>query len=190
GCGIGTRGPGETKLEPDQRHIRRRIDEVKRRLKDVVQQREQYRKRRKHNQVFQIAIIGCTNAGKSTIFNQLADEASLEENLLFVTLDHLTRKIALHSCFEFFLLNTVGFLQELHTTLIAAFKSTLEEVTEADLLLHVVDASHEGYVEQEETVHSILTELDAHTIPMLTVYNKKDLLERDFVGGTSPNTII
>src|SRR5699024_6425445 len=182
GGGIGTRGPGETKLETDQRHIRRRIDEVKRRLKDVVQQREQYRKRRKHNQVVQIAIIVYTNARKSTMFNQLADEASLEENVLFATLNPLTRKVALASGFECLLTDTVGFLQELPTTLIAAFKSTLEEVTEADLLLHVVDASHEGYVEQEETVHSILTELDAHTIPMLTVYNKKDLLERDFVG--------
>lgn len=190
GGGIGTRGPGETKLETDQRHIRRRIDEVKRRLKDVVEQREQYRKRRKHNQVFQIAIIGYTNAGKSTIFNQLADETSLEENLLFATLDPLTRKIALPSGFECLLTDTVGFLQELPTTLIAAFKSTLEEVTEADLLLHVVDASHEGYVEQEETVHSILAELDAHTIPMLTVYNKKDLLHAGFIGGTSPNAVI
>src|SRR5699024_2524563 len=97
GGGIGTRGPGETKLETDQRHIRRRIDEVTRRLTDVVQQREQYRKRRKHNQVFQIAIIRYTNAGKSIIFNQLADEASLEENLLFATLDPLTRKVALPS---------------------------------------------------------------------------------------------
>lgn len=190
GGGIGTRGPGETKLETDQRHIRRRIDEVKRRLKDVVQQREQYRKRRKHNQVFQIAVIGYTNAGKSTIFNQLADETSLEENLLFATLDPLTRKVTLPSGFECLFTDTVGFLQELPTTLIAAFKSTLEEVSEADLLLHVVDASHEGYVEQEKTVHSILEELEAHTIPMLTVYNKKDLLDRDFIGKTSPNTVI
>src|SRR5699024_8355619 len=102
---------------------------------------------------------------------------------------HLNRNVDLSSGFECLLTAIVGFLQELPTTLIAAFKSTLEEVTEADLLLDVVDASHEGYVEQEETVHSILAELDAHTIPMLTVYNKKDLLERDFVGGTSPNTI-
>src|SRR5699024_1672022 len=106
GGGIGTRGAGETKLETDQRHIRRRIDEVRARLKDVVQQLEQYRKRRKHKQVFQIVIIVYTNAGESTIFNQLADEASLEENLLFATLDALTRKVALPSGFECLLTDT------------------------------------------------------------------------------------
>src|SRR5699024_2658664 len=92
GGGIGTRGPGETKLETDQRHIRRRIDDIKARLKDVVKQREQYRERRKLNRTFQIAIVGYTNAGKSTIFNRLTEEDSLEEDLLFATLDPLTRK--------------------------------------------------------------------------------------------------
>src|SRR5699024_9624571 len=100
GGGIGTRGPGETKLETDQRHIRRRIDDIKRRSNDVVKQRKQYRKRRKLNQVFQIAIIGYTNAGKSTIFNRLTDASALEEDLLFATLDPLTRKINLPSGFE------------------------------------------------------------------------------------------
>src|SRR5690625_2093639 len=166
GGGIGTRGPGETKLETDQRHIRRRIDEIKRRLKDVVKQREQYRKRRKLNQVFQISIVGYTNAGKSTIFNRLTNESSLEENLLFATLDPLTRKVQLPSGFECLPTDTVGFLQELPTALIAAFKSTLEEVTEADFLIHVVDASDEGHIQQEKTVKQILDELNAGQIPV------------------------
>lgn len=190
GGGIGTRGPGETKLETDQRHIRRRIDEIKRRLKVVVKQREQYRKRRSRNEVFQIAIIGYTNAGKSTIFNRLTKEASLEEDLLFATLDPLTRKIHLPSGFQCLLTDTVGFLQDLPTSLIAAFKSTLEEVTEADFLLHVVDASHENYEQHQETVHSILSELGASTIPMLTLYNKSDLLKKSFFPSEHPAFIM
>src|SRR5699024_9581511 len=178
GGGIGTRGPGETKLETDQRHIRRRIDDIKRRLKDVVKQREQYRKRRKLNQVFQIAIIGYTNAGKSTIFNRLTDASALEEDLLFATLGPLTRRIKLTTGFECLITDTVGFLQELPTSLIASFKSTLEEVTEADLLLHVVDASNEGYENQQDTLLEILEDLGADQLPILTVYNKKDLLEK------------
>ena len=190
GGGIGTRGPGETKLETDQRHIRRRIDDIKRRLKDVVKQREQYRKRRKLNQVFQIAIIGYTNAGKSTIFNRLTDASALEEDLLFATLDPLTRKINLPSGFECLITDTVGFLQELPTSLIASFKSTLEEVTEADLLLHVVDASNEGYENQQDTVLEILEDLGADQLPILTVYNKKDLLEKTFFPSLHPNILI
>lgn len=190
GGGIGTRGPGETKLETDQRHIRRRIDDIKRRLKDVVKQREQYRKRRKLNQVFQIAIIGYTNAGKSTMFNRLTDASALEEDLLFATLDPLTRKINLPSGFECLVTDTVGFLQELPTSLIASFKSTLEEVTEADLLLHVVDASNEGYENQQETVIKILEDLDADKLPILTVYNKKDLLKESFFPSLHPNILI
>ena len=190
GGGIGTRGPGETKLETDQRHIRRRIDDIKRRLKDVVKQREQYRKRRRLNKVFQIAIVGYTNAGKSTLFNRLTDESALEEDLLFATLDPLTRQIHLPSGFQCLVTDTVGFLQDLPTSLIAAFKSTLEEVTEADFLLHVVDASHEGNEQQQKTVFEILRELDAHTIPILTVYNKSDLLERDFFAIHHPNILM
>lgn len=190
GGGIGTRGPGETKLESDQRHIRRRIDDIKRRLKNVVKQREQYRKRRKLNNVFQIAIVGYTNAGKSTIFNRLSDESVLEEDLLFATLDPLTREIHLPSGFQCLLTDTVGFLQDLPTSLIAAFKSTLEEVAEADFLLHVVDASHEGNEQQQETVMRILHELNAHTIPMLTVYNKRDLLETDYFPMQHPNIVM
>src|SRR5699024_3126422 len=129
-----------------------RIHEIKHRLKVLVKQRSKDRKRRKETHQFQIAIIGYTNAGKSTLFNRLPNEKSLEENLLFATLDPLSRKLHLPSGFECLLIDTVGFLQELPTSLIAAFKSTLEEVTEADLLLHVIDVSNPDYQQQTETV--------------------------------------
>ncbi|WP_085992340.1 GTPase HflX [Oceanobacillus senegalensis] len=190
GGGIGTRGPGETKLESDRRHIRNRITEIKRRLKLVVKQREQYRKRRKLNAAFQIAIVGYTNAGKSTIFNRLTSSDSLEENQLFATLDPLTRKINLPSGFQALLTDTVGFIQDLPTALIASFRSTLEEVNEADFLLHVVDVSQENQVEQQKTVMKLLEELDAKSIPMLTVYNKRDLTEEDVIPLQHPYIFI
>lgn len=190
GAGIGTRGPGETKLETDRRHIRNRIVDIKRKLKIVVRQREQYRKRRKTNEAFQIAIVGYTNAGKSTIFNRLTKSDSLEEDKLFATLDPLTRKINFPSGFEALVTDTVGFLQDLPTALIAAFRSTLEEVKEADFLIHVVDASQENQEEQQRTVMKLLEELDSHTIPMLTVYNKKDLLQTEFFPIHHPNILI
>src|SRR5690625_647545 len=189
GGGIGTRGPGETQLESDQRYIRRRINDIKRSLKTVVRQREQYRKRRRINSVFQIAIVGYTNAGKSTIFNRLTNSDSLEENQLFATLDPKTRKIQLPSGFQTLITDTVGFIQDLPTTLIAAFKSTLEEVTEADFVLHVVDGSHVDHVQHQETVNDLLEELEAHTIPMLMVYNKKDLIE-EFIPVNIPSITI
>ncbi|AUJ26597.1 GTPase HflX [Virgibacillus dokdonensis] len=174
GGGIGTRGPGETKLETDQRHIRRRIHDIKQRLQTVAKQREQYRKRRKTNDVLQIAIVGYTNAGKSTLFNQLTNSTSLEEDQLFATLDPLTRQIQLPSGMNVLVTDTVGFLQDLPTSLIAAFKSTLEEVKEANFLIHLVDGSHLDLNQQQDTVLQLLQELQADTIPMLTIYNKKD----------------
>lgn len=190
GGGIGTRGPGETKLETDRRHIRQRITDIKKRLEQAVKQRDQYRKRRKTKDAFQVALVGYTNAGKSTIFNRLTNSDTLEEDKLFATLDPLTRKMELPSGFEVIVTDTVGFLQKLPTSLIAAFRSTLEEVTDADFLLHVVDASHPDQEQQQDTVLKLLKELDAHTIPQLTVYNKKDLVTDQFFPMNHPNIFI
>lgn len=189
GAGIGTRGPGETQLETDRRHIRRRIDDIKTQLSVIVKHRDRYRERRKKNKTFQIALVGYTNAGKSTLFNRLAEADSFEENQLFATLDPLTRKLILPSGFIALLTDTVGFIQDLPTTLIAAFRSTLEEVREADLLLHVVDMSSPDYFQHEQTVHKLLEELEIHQIPQLTVYNKRDLMHIDFVPSAKTESI-
>ncbi|WP_261133021.1 GTPase HflX [Bacillus sp. Marseille-Q3570] len=174
GGGIGTRGPGETKLETDRRHIRNRITDIKNQLKTVASHRQRYRERRKANQVFQIALVGYTNAGKSTWFNALTDADSYQEDLLFATLDPMTRKLKLPAGMITLLTDTVGFIQDLPTGLVAAFRSTLEEVTEADLILHMVDASDPNRDKHQDTVMSLLNELGAEKIPVLTVYNKVD----------------
>ncbi|MBM7540651.1 GTPase HflX [Amphibacillus cookii] len=181
GGGIGTRGPGETKLESDRRHINRRIDEIKRKLATVANQRHQYRSRRKANHTFQIAIVGYTNAGKSTLFNQLTQSDAFEQDQLFATLDPLSRQLKLPSGLNVILTDTVGFMQDLPTDLIAAFRSTLEEVTEADLIYHVVDASHPDQHHQQQTVNQLLQELGADQLPTLTLYNKTDLIATDFI---------
>lgn len=174
GGGIGTRVPGETKLEMDRRHIRTRMNEIKHQLKTVVEHRERYRNQREQNQVFQIALIGYTNAGKSSWFNVLANETTFEKDLLFATLDPKTRQIQINNGFNLIISDTVGFIQKLPTTLVAAFKSTLEEAKSADLLLHVVDASHPEYRAQYDTVNQLVKDLDMDDLPQAIIFNKKD----------------
>ncbi|MFM1635959.1 GTPase HflX [Staphylococcus epidermidis] len=175
GGGIGTRGPGETKLEMDRRHIRTRMNEIKHQLKTVVDHRERYRNKREQNQVFQIALVGYTNAGKSSWFNVLANEETYEKNILFATLDPKTRQIRVNEGFNLIISDTVGFIQKLPTTLVAAFKSTLEEAKGADILMHVVDASHSEYRTQIDTVNQIINDLEMDHIPQVVIFNKKDL---------------
>lgn len=179
GGGIGTRGPGETKLEMDRRHIRTRMNEIKHQLNTVVEHRERYRNQREQNQVFQIALIGYTNAGKSSWFNVLADETTFEKDLLFATLDPKTRQIQINDGFNLIISDTVGFIQKLPTTLVAAFKSTLEEAKSADLLLHVVDASHLEYRAQYDTVNQLVKDLDMDDIPQAVIFNKKDQCSKE-----------
>lgn len=177
GGGIGTRGPGETKLETDRRHIQRRMDDLKQQLADIESHRESYRKERRKHHVVQFALVGYTNAGKSTMLNKLSGSDTFQEDLLFATLDPLTRQITLPSGYPALVTDTVGFIQDLPTTLIAAFRSTLEEVKEADILLHVVDASHPEVRAQMETVEALLKELKVDHLPVITIYNKMDMVE-------------
>lgn len=190
GGGIGTRGPGETKLETDRRHIRRRMNEIKHQLKATVEHRERYRSKRRQNQVFQVALVGYTNAGKSTWFNILADESTYEKDLLFATLDPKTRQIQINDGFNLIISDTVGFIQKLPTTLIAAFKSTLEEARDADLLLHVVDASNEDYRAQFDTVNRIIGDLEMDKIPQAVIFNKKDLSDGLAPASQLPNVFV
>lgn len=176
GGGIGTRGPGESKLESDRRHIRRRITELKQQMEDTVRTRQLHRERRKKNNVFQVALVGYTNAGKSTILNQLTNAGTLQEDKLFATLDPTTRQLELPSGMEVLLTDTVGFIQDLPTSLVAAFRSTLEGVKEADLILHVVDSHHPDLQIHMQVVDRILRELKAEEIPQLVVFNKADAM--------------
>jgi len=176
GGGIGTRGPGETKLEVDKRTIRDRIHDIEDSLKTVSAQRALHRSRRIESGLPCIAIVGYTNAGKSTLLNRLTDAGVLVENKLFATLDPTIRLLVLPSGRKLLLADTVGFIRKLPHALIAAFRATLEEVIFADLLIHVIDASSNEWQEQSAAVYEVLQELDAADKKILTVMNKVDCL--------------
>ena len=175
GGGIGTRGPGETKLETDRRHIRDRISELKQQLQEVVRHRTLHRERRKKTGVFQVALVGYTNAGKSTLLKQMTQADVYVENQLFATLDPTSRNLELPSGKDIVLTDTVGFIQNLPHDLVAAFRATLEEACEADLILHVVDGSSDMMVTQMKVVDQVLEELGAHGKERITLFNKVDL---------------
>ena len=177
GGAIGVRGPGETKLEIDRRRIRSRIAELREEIEGVREQRTIHRRQRAAQAIPVVAVVGYTNAGKSTLFNALTEAEVPTENKLFATLDPTTRLVTLPGNQEALLTDTVGFIQKLPTRLIAAFHATLEEVIDADLLLEVVDISHENAIEQSETVNEVLHELEADEKPRVTALNKIDLLD-------------
>lgn len=176
GGGIGTRGPGETQLETDRRHIRRRIADLKARLQEIVRHRTIYRERRKKQGVYQAALVGYTNAGKSTLLGKLTGADAFAEDRVFATLDPTSRILILPSGNHVVLTDTVGFIQDLPHELVAAFRATLEEVLEADLIIHVVDAASPIREQQIAVVDRVLTELGASAKETLLVYNKADLL--------------
>ncbi len=177
GGGIGTRGPGEKKLEMDRRLIKERISMLNRQLKDVVQSRDTMRKQRSQNQTPTVAIVGYTNAGKSTLLNTLTQAKVLEEDKLFATLDPTTRALELEDGQKILFTDTVGFISKLPHQLIKAFRSTLEEAKYADVILHVVDASNPEYSRQMEVVYETLKELGVVDKPVLTAFNKIDQID-------------
>ena len=177
GGGIGTRGPGETRLEMDRRRIRRRMSDLRREIKELEDQRSLRRSRREKNRVPVVALVGYTNAGKSTLLNALSDANVLAEDKLFATLDPVVRTVKLPSGGEFLLVDTVGFISKLPHALVDAFRSTLEEALLADILLIVSDGASEEMLHQHDVVLEVLSSLGAQDRPMIDVVNKVDLLE-------------
>lgn len=189
--GIGSKGPGEKKLELDRRRIEEQVHKLNKELDSLVLARQNQRKLRKRNSTPVVALVGYTNAGKSTTMNALltvsnaqAEKSVFEKNMLFATLETSTRQIQLPDNKQFLLTDTVGFVSKLPHQLVKAFRSTLEEVTEADLLLHVVDLSHPEFQTQIEITNKVLDELGVKETPMVYVYNKADLIEDEFTPST------
>jgi len=176
--GVGLRGPGETQLEVDRRQIRNRIANLKRQLEKVRAHRERYRSKRKRARLPTVALVGYTNAGKSTLLNRLAKAEVYVADQLFATLDPTTRRVELPGGYQALFTDTVGFIQKLPTTLVAAFHATLEEIAEADLLLHLVDISHPNALNQFEAVQHTLDEINAGHVPTITALNKIDRLKQ------------
>jgi GTP-binding protein HflX len=174
GGGIGTRGPGETKLEVDKRRIRSRISDIDQQIENIKKHRQLHRENRTAADIPTIALVGYTNAGKSTLLNRLTSAGVLAEDKLFATLDPTTRRITLPNGLEVLLTDTVGFIQKLPHQLVSAFRGTLEEVGHADLLLHVIDSSHPNYQLQMDAVFKVLRDLQADTKPMILTFNKTE----------------
>jgi len=170
------RGPGETQLEIDRREIGRRITHLKQELEKVRAHRHRYREQRRRSNVPTVALVGYTNSGKSTLLNKLARSDVYVANQLFATLDPTTRRVELPAGHTALFTDTVGFIQKLPTMLVAAFRATLEEIKEADLLLHVLDVTHPNALEQWQSVQETLVDIGAQDIPMVTALNKIDLL--------------
>ncbi|MFZ0532473.1 MAG: GTPase HflX [Anaerolineales bacterium] len=174
--GVGLRGPGETQLEVDRREIRTRIKHLKEQLEKVRTHRQQYRSRRKKALTPVVALVGYTNAGKSTLLNRLSKSDVYVADKLFATLDPTTRRVNMADGHIALFTDTVGFIQKLPTTLVAAFRATLEEIAEADLLIHVIDVTHKQAHEQARAVYQTLSDIEADHIPILTALNKIDIL--------------
>jgi GTP-binding protein HflX len=180
--GIGGRGPGETKLEINRRRVRDRIVRLEREIKSLGKRRKQRRERRIKSGIPILSIVGYTNAGKSTLFNALTKSHANVEEKLFATLDTATRRLRLQGDREVIISDTVGFIRDLPKDLRGAFRATLDELKDADLLIHLVDLSTPGFEEHILAVETILNELELNTIPKLLVFNKEDRVDLSFIG--------